>query len=42
MEKAEDSGVFMFGMMGTGKSAFANTLLGRKEFEEGDGTESVT
>ena len=38
----EDAGVLMFGMMGVGKSTFANTLLGRKEFIEGEGAESVT
>ena len=32
----------MFGMMGTGKSSFANTLLGWKQFTEGDGASSVT
>ena len=32
----------MFGMMGVGKSTFSNTLLGREEFVEGEGAESVT
>ena len=32
----------MFGMMGAGKSTFANTLLGWYQFKEGDGASSVT
>ena len=42
MEKTEDSGVLMFGMMGVGKSTFANCLLGREVFTEGDGADTVT
>ena len=32
----------MFGMMGTGKTTVANTLLGRNEFEEADSADTVT
>ena len=32
----------MFGMMGVGKSTFSNTLLGKEQFDEGEGAESVT
>ena len=41
-QQKEDSGVLMFGMMGSGKSTVANTLLDRYEFEEGDGADTVT
>ena len=34
MEITEDSGVLIFGPAGHGKTRFANTLLGRKEFDE--------
>ena len=42
MEMTYDQGVLMFGMMGAGKSTFANSLLGRQQFLEGDGADTVT
>ena len=38
----KDSAVLMFGMMGAGKSTFANTLLAKNQFKEGDGADTVT
>ena len=44
MKMTEDSKVLMFGVMGgaAGMSTFANTLLEREQYEEGDGAESIT